>query len=408
MPVTTPTSLRDLNPADVVDAYDRRGLATLPDAELVDAAAQIVAEPKAAEPDSFVLHAPLELLARTALLHGASADVRDRARQRIVWVAATYEAAGPAVALPHLTLDDVDGAVAALRRAIADSDPDVAGAVGRWLGRRVDPLRLIRLVGDEIVPSLAAAAHGPIFLHLLPRVAPRSSIAGSMFGSMAREVARHPDWALTWMDGERRSARPVAEALANTPVVGPASSTFIHPTMSHVETIGVAAEVAGSCIGPDVDIPTATVALQRIATASMLLDDPAHAPYGWSHCLTIPQAVASIAPLLQHPDRALAVAATEVVGFRATTGKAPLATLDPGVGTNGLVATLPGEVDIQRAIDHAAVHPDAHLAKYVVACLDAARSDSDGARQHLAAAAHLSEWWRQLPMTDDPLLSART
>ena len=54
----------------------------------------------------------------------------------------------------------------------------------------------------------------------------------------------------------------------------------------------------------------------------MLQDDPAHAPYGWTHCLTLAQAAAIWPPATDNPLRAVAVAATHVVGFRAALGHA--------------------------------------------------------------------------------------
>jgi hypothetical protein len=42
---------------------------------------------------------------------------------------------------------------------------------------------------------------------------------------------------------------------------------------------------------------------------------------------------------------------------------------------------------VQQLVDHAAPHRDAHLAKYTLACLEAARSDPDAAHLFLAAAA---------------------
>jgi hypothetical protein len=41
-----------------------------------------------------------------------------------------------------------------------------------------------------------------------------------------------------------------------------------------------------------------------------------------------------------------------------------------------------------------AVHPDAHVAKYTLACLDASAADPDAGSLFLAAAAHLHEVWR--------------
>ena len=42
---------------------------------------------------------------------------------------------------------------------------------------------------------------------------------------------------------------------------------------------------------------------------------------------------------------------------------------------------------VQRLVTFAAVHRDAHLAKYTLACLDATRDDPGAGRLYLAAAA---------------------
>lgn len=395
-------ALRGIDADDVVDEYHRRGLDRLSDAALVDAAAGVIDGRLVDPPDSFLLHAPLELLARASLLQHCSPMVREAARQRLVQVAARFERDGRPWDPTGGGIEpvDEDDAVRRLAHAIAAGELDDAGAAGRWLGRNVEAERLPARIGDLLVPSLAAAAHGPIFLHLLPRIASRSRAAGAMLGNLAREVARESTWRLTWIDGPApapaRAAGALDAALAAVPVVGVPGSTFIHPLMHQAEASGLASEVSAA-LGPD---PAADArALLRVATESMLRDDPAHAPYGWSHCLTLPQAVLSIAPTLRDPRTALAVATTHVVGFRAAIGAAPLQELRSD--HHGATATS----DIADVVDQAAVHPDAHLAKYVVACLDAARTDPTAARQHLAAAGHLARWWQARPSGDDPILS---
>lgn len=399
--------LDGIDPVAVRHEYRDRRLGDLPDARLVEAAAAIIARPKVAVPDSFVLHAPLELLARCALLAQLSPAARLDARLRIVWLAASYEAAGPSIAVVPDAHHDADRAIVLLCASIAAGDLDTAGAVGTWLGRNLDATDLSRAVGDDVVASLAAAAHGAIYLHLLPRCAPRSPLAGALFGNLARELARNPAWALTWMDEADRADGDLVAALADTPVLGRPGSDFIFPLMDQAERSGLAADIVGRAVGPAVDPRRTTIHLVRVATASMLLETPEHAPYGWSHCLTIPQATASIAPLLDAPDRALAVAATHVVGFRAGLGSAPLRELGGGAlskdGT--LPISGPDADELQGVIDRAAVHPDAHLAKYVVACLDAARTDPDAAGQHLAAAVNLDRWWASRSLADDPVLA---
>ncbi len=73
------------------------------------------------------------------------------------------------------------------------------------------------------------------------------------------------------------------------------------------------------------------------------------------------------------------------MGFRAALGTGPL---DPGP-----TFAAPDRDRLQATIDRAAAHHDAHLAKYVVACLEAAAIDPAGAGQHLAAAVALDDWW---------------
>lgn len=369
----------------------------LSDVALTDAVARILGRPRLDPPDSFVLHAPLELLARTALLPAVSPAHRAGARRRIAAIATGFDAFGPPMEIPH---GEPDAPLQVLRRAVRDGDQAGAAIAGRTAGRALDAETLVRGVADDVAASLAAAAHAPIFLHHLPRAAPRSPLAGAMLGTLAREVARHPDWALTWMDDSPPSGTrsSLARALADTPVLGLPESTFIHPLMTQAESSGVAAEVVGRALGPATDLDEAARSILRVATASMLLDDPAHAAYGWSHCLTIPQGLLSAARHAAEPTRLVAIAATHVVGFRAGEGSGPLTQLAGNrLDDSGLLSGMqrPSLTELQQVIDHAATHEDAHLTKYVVSCLDAARTDPGGAAQHLRAAAHLSDWWRE-------------
>lgn len=375
------------------------------DVAVVEATAMHLTAPRADEPDSFVLHAPLELLARAALLPHASPDVRARAHDRIASIARRFDDFGPAAA----EVDDPGGfatpadATAALVEALTTGDLDGAAGAGRFLGRTLDADDLAAAVARTIAPSLAAAAHGPIFLHRLPRSMPRSTVAGAMFGTLAREIARHPDWALDWFEGHGgATAAPASvdlvSALAAIPVIGSPGSDFIHPLMQQAQDSGLAAGVVGPAVDGRTNLHDATTAILRVATASMLLDDPDHAPYGWSHCLTIPQGVLTAARRVDDPTDMVRIAATHVVGFRAALARAPLGELrvdGRALGSDGLVTGLapPSARELQDVVDHAVTHEDAHLVKYVVSCLDAARTDPAGAAQHLRAAQHLSRWW---------------
>jgi hypothetical protein len=151
--------------------------------------------------------------------------------------------------------------------------------------------------------------------------------------------------------------------------------------------------------------------VQRVAAWSMIRDDPASAPYGWSHCLTLPQAVLGLTPWLPDPTVATAIAATYVVGFRAAQGYGDL---DLGAAPARVSVPLPDAlaadpVTAAGAAFHASdalldaitpelaaragAHEDAHLAKYTLACFDAAARDPEQRNLYFAAAAYLHAWW---------------
>jgi hypothetical protein len=350
----------------------------LSDNEIFERAARLVSRPKDAPANSFQLHAPLELLARRILLDRVDPARRELARRRITWIAETYAASGEPV-----------------------SDADDA------------PPRLPS--SDELVASLAAAAHAPIYFSLLPRVSSRSKAAATLVRPLARELGRYPDWRIEWVDTRplRGSGdeHALTRALLDTPRLGVPGSDFVYPIMHQVDAQGVAADVVGPVLGPGIDLAAATRGIARVAAWSMLHDDPAHAPYGWTHCLTLPQAAAAFAATTQNPLRAVAIAATHVVGFRAALSNAQVADrYEPEpVGVNALEALDASPQIAAAAVHHApagvfdaittelasraALHPDAHLAKYTLACFDAARADPDHQRLFLSAAAFLHGWW---------------
>ena len=215
---------------------------------------------------------------------------------------------------------------------------------------------------------------------------------------LARELGRAPEWRLHWMDEVDRDpdadtgADAMFAAIASTPLGGrePGDTPFIYPVMSRVDDHGIAAEQLGSVTGGR-DIEERAHAVLRAAAWSMLLEPGDHAPYGWSHCLTMPQAVLGLAGATD-PNTALAVAATYVVGFRSALAVNPLEpvfpTDDPGVALDDAFDAGP---DIAAAavwhlpnrrlptsselVTRASVQRDAHLVKYTLACLDAAATD---------------------------------
>jgi len=178
--------------------------------------------------------------------------------------------------------------------------------------------------------------------------------------------------------------------------------------MHLVDGSGLAAEVLDEPLR-GLSVADARRILLRVAARSMLQDDPAAAPYGWTHCLTMPQAVLDLAGPGADPDVAVAVAATYVLGFRATLGRVALdPAWEPAPGTAPHRVWNAGDDELASVVDElvsfGAVHPDAHVAKHTLAALDAAEADPEASRLHLAAVAHLHALWRARPVEDDPIL----
>lgn len=351
----------------------------LSDDELFDQAVTLVSRPKAAPANSFELHAPLELLARRILLDRVDAGRREAARRRMSWVAETYAQSGESI-------------------AETDRDP-------------------LTMTTDELVASLSAAAHAPIFHMLLPRVAPRSPAATTLARPLVHELNRYREWKIEWIDAQPLTGsgdeHALTRALLDTPRLGVPGSDFIFPIMHQVDSTGVAADVISPLLGSGTDLAASARAIARVAALSMLQDDPAHAPYGWTHCLTLAQAAAGLAAATKNPLRAVAVAATHVVGFRAALSSAPVVDryVPEPVEVDALEALDASPQIAAAAVHHAppsavagiatelasraALHPDAHVAKYTLACFDAAHADPDHARLFLCAAAFLHGWWAQ-------------
>ena len=300
-------------------------LAITPLPETVLDAAEAIAVPREAPADSFVLHAPLELMARVGLLPYLDAETEREAITRIGNLADQFTATGPAAAVSTpLHFDDVQGAASHLADAIASSDLDGVDATMSWLTTHATPSGLRVLLGEAVVDALGAAAHTPIGLYLLPIVA-GGQLPPSLLRGPVRELARHPEWRLDWFRGrgpgdatndEFDKHHDLGGALRAVPHLGRPGSDFIFPLMSQAQQSGVAVQALAPLIA-GADQTAARHTLLRAAAWSMLHDDPDQAPYGWTHCLTMPQAALALAGNGVTPRTALAVAGTYVVGFRA-------------------------------------------------------------------------------------------
>lgn len=390
----------------------------LSDAELFDLHARRLSTPRAGITDSFKLHAPLELMARHALLQYVEPERRPDVRYRMGAIANTFELSGPPIASP---VADVAHQLQDLGRAIAIGDRDGADLWMSAVAPRLSIDDLVAAIADEVLSRLAGAAHGSILLHLLLRVAPRSQDATQLGRGLVAELAGDPDSRIEWISrrsevspGSRNDGDSLLAALASVDSAGDPGSDFIAPTMSLVDRSGMAAEVlTGPTAG--LSVCNARQVLLRTAAHSMLQDDPRRAPYGWTHCLTMPQGTLDIARFCSRPDDAVAVASTYVLGFRATLSNTSIdpdwqparsradSVTDPGEllenGPRHAAATAwhaepeHRPVLVQHLAGFAATHHDAHLAKYTLACFDAARDDPAASHLYLSAAASLAAWW---------------
>ena len=357
------------------------------------AAAEVIAIPRSSAETSFTLHAPLELLARVGLVPHVRADARAAAIAGISRLAADYAATGTPVAEPAVIgFDDPPAAATALDAALRAGDVDRVDRIACWLAPRVDHQAARHLLAASIFDSLGAAGHAAIALHLLPRVAD-GALPISLLRGALRSIAAQPTWRVDWFRSDDRGetdARSLNDALTAVPRLGRPATSFIHPLMAQVQDRGLATRLLAPALRRPVDAAAARRTLLRAAAWSMLHDDPAHAPYGWSHCLTMPQAVLSLADDGVPARSAVAVAATFVAGFRAAHGQQTLGSLDDDAA--------PGDApDVAELATFAASHRDAHLVKYTLACFHAAATDPAWRATYLRAAAYLADWWRARP-----------
>jgi len=358
---------------DRVEADTREKIAW-PDADLVSWAAQAVSVPKVLPANSFVLHAPLELMARVELLDVMDLEHRDGAKRRIVELAHAYEFAGEAVAAPRpVTRTSSGRALNSLARALEASDLVEVDRLATWCALNVPVREIRRELGARLAPSLAAAAHGTIGLELVGRSA---EIDATILRGALREVGRRPAWRTEW-SGLARGDRPLVDALVVVPHLGVPRDTFIRSMVVH------GAEVARQLL---VDVSNDPVegarSISRVAAWSMLRESDEHVPYGWTHALTIPQSLTAID---LDAGMAVSVAASQLVGIRASLGAVDLGSPE---------SVPPSDVGFTEVATWASLHHDAHFVKYTLACVDAARADPSQHDLYLAAALRLARWWR--------------
>ncbi len=375
----------------------------LSDLALAERTAAVLAVPRASVVsgrESFVLHAPLELLARMVLLPRVDPSARALARQRIALLADAYEASGPPVD-PARPADFASSAAAAavLAGAIDAEDLDTVDQAATWLAGRVGIQDLVALLTPLALDRLSAAGHANIYLGLLARPS-TPPLGATLLRPLARALADGADRRITIppIDDDTNSeggSTALVSVVAGAPRLGPATTPGIAPMVLRAqdgEAFAALLDSEGRFAAP----PVAPVALLHVAARAMLQGDPAQAPYGWTHCLTLAQAPLLLARAGAAPaGPATWVAAAYVAAHWSAHGEGAVDLDRPVTPRPDITAT--------SLATAAAVAHDAHIVKYTLACLDAADADPSQRDLYFAAADHLHQWWAQRGDPSDPL-----
>ena len=414
--MTAANPLESLQSGALAPQYRALGLDRLSDGELFAQVAAIVARPKQTA-DSFVLHAPLEILARYRLLALVAPDQRELARLRLVSVARRYATTGQPAPTDATLANCAD--VEALLAAIEAGESDRAQALGAALAEALPPDGLTSALATPVLQRLGAAAHGHLFFYLIDRVdAAAQRAAAPLLANFARELATDHLEKLSWTQpgetaGPDRSldTASLENALLNSPLKPFAG--FLCPIMQAAERAGIPAAVVGGPlagpIGPEA-AEAAFAAICRAAALAMIEERPREAKYGWTHAFTLPFGVWEIAGAIPDQAFALRVAATYFLGLRAAVGRKrrligepdleprppalPQALAkSPKTAAASAWTTAPERQDEIFALlaTEASIRTDAHLVKYVLACRDAAQRDASPV--YRAAAAYLTALW---------------
>ena len=422
--------LADIDPGELKHEYHRRGLDRLADFDLLAAAVDVVRIPRN-RMTSFTLHAPLEILARYALLPHVSPEYRELARLQFIAVAALIQTIPAADAIARRTdPGSEDEAWRDLVGAINAGNVEEAEFLADWLADRARWQTATEKLGNAVLGSLAAAAHAPIYLYLMQRLGlDAADCALPFLRPYCRALSQGHELRLAVapddlpVDSARAtSGMAVAQTIAR--VLGSANRGIV--TTGGIAPMVIATEKAhAEDVGPW--FPTgsfehwdaAHASITRVAAASMLQDSPGHAKYGWTHCLTIPHGLWAINDRVAEKDRALWLASAVAYGFRVTAGRSvvttdhqlertPLAFDDALLACPKLAAAAAfhasagdAEEDVRTALaTQASIRNDAHLVKCTLSCLDLARRDSAYARLYHAAAAYLLSIWMETTPTE--------
>ena len=363
---------------------------------------------------SFELHTPLELMARYRLLSWVGSEFRHMARAQMLATALDFRRiATPLPVKPR-------GAPSALAIGADTSWQGVAAVLQQPSAE--DLCIVAQLLGERIIANVGAAGHGHLLL----------AFAADADGWVCERLAPHLRAFVEWFasDEETEGAalfenlQPLATAKRLEDVrdflaaiarnSAESEHGGIRGIVDRARQAGFACHVAAGSSACPVE---RCVAALEVAARFMLLEET-ELEYGWSHCLTLPEAACTLGEnATPHGAvRATAVAISYVAAFvSALRSGTPLPTLanaeEPATRADLLDALMGGDAlhaapTVALRLDEAeatsawalicslaSVRPDAHLVKYVLACLRCANGRSRHPRLFLAAAAKLLAAW---------------
>ena len=428
--------LAGIEPQEVVKTYRDRGLGRLSDAELYWAVAAIVARPDARltqKTTSFVLHAPLELMARYSLLPSLTATNRELARLQMVASAAFY-AAGTRP-LPDLEVEPAFSkrveAKAAWHAASRSGNADLAEATAMRFGRQFGLLPLVAELTPGILVTKNGACHGHIGLwQSLTHGFRQSPDQLLLLRAAVRLMADNPDGTLQSFNAMALQAGPelkktpeqlgkaVTERLLDLPTWQGSRPGGIRGSLRAFEPKNLVEDVFGDVVHHRLtaeQVGAAFKALLRVCALTMIQDTPRRAQFEWTHSLTLSQAAFGLATMGFAPRLCLAAALVWTTNFRHCFGTLrPEPGWEPKRFSGSLEKALissPREaaakvwhagredyVGMAREMANVvAVRNDQHLVKYTRTCFDMMVADHEYDRLYLAAAAYFCARW--LPRT---------
>jgi hypothetical protein len=331
---------------------------------------------------------------------------------------------------------NTDEAEAELRKAASEGDVERADAICTGLADEYGVKVLLRSIADLALETLTGATHTHIGLMHIARIWSQAGpVATQLARAGLRAMAQEPVAKLKAVSKRRvlkDPERDLESILSQVPAQR-ASVKGIRPLLEDAEKAGLFEELLGDALLSNRDPAMCKAASRvacRIAALSMLGDSPEFpaslatfpsqaAKFIWTHCLTMPQAAWMLTQFVPEPEfaaQAAHVGAAWVIGLRYCYGNGALE-LRPNfeAPSSDLASALPESPRaaaatawaadaeqrprvVRTLATESAIRSDAHLVKYVLACLDAAEQSPADERLFHAAAAYLcSVWCREVP-----------